>query len=70
MIDKAIVDKTFRSPFLEDFEEIIETLKIGLRKRKIKTKIKSVQHSSILINRVKSVGVTITMKIYYDLLDT
>ena len=70
MIDKAIVDKTFRSPFLEDFEKIVETLKIGLRKRKIKTKIKSVQHSSILINRVKSVGVTITMKIYYDLLDT
>lgn len=62
--------KTYRSPLLIDFEEIIETFKIGLRKRKTETKTKSVQHSCILINRVKSVGVTATMKIYYNFLDT
>ena len=28
MADKTIVDKIFRSPFLQDFKEIIETLKL------------------------------------------
>ena len=28
MADKTTVDKIFRSPFLQDFKEIIETLKL------------------------------------------